>query len=109
MRRAFCHIYVDAAADEKLALSVIADAKCDYPAACNAVETVLVHRAIAKKFLPKLARRLQRAGVTVHACGVAGGLMGEVQGVGEWGTEYGSLDVSVRVVESVEGGDCAYP
>ncbi|HEY5330215.1 MAG TPA: gamma-glutamyl-phosphate reductase [Acidobacteriaceae bacterium] len=61
-----CHIYVDRSCDEAMALRVIEDAKCDYPAACNAVETVLVHREIAKLFLPKLAGRLDAHGVTMH-------------------------------------------
>jgi glutamate-5-semialdehyde dehydrogenase len=61
-----CHIYVDRSCDEAMALRVIEDAKCDYPAACNAVETVLVHREIAKLLLPKLAKRLDARGVTMH-------------------------------------------
>ncbi len=56
-----CHIYVDRAADQELSLRVIDDAKLDYPAACNAVETVLVHRDIAEEFLPKLLTRLRTA------------------------------------------------
>ena len=66
-----CHIYVDRAADEALALRVIDDAKTDYPASCNAVETVLVHAAIAADFLPKLAERMRARGVVLH--GDAGG------------------------------------
>ena len=54
-----CHIYVDAAADLAMALEIIDDAKTDYPAACNAVETVLVHQQIADAFLPMLADRLR--------------------------------------------------
>src|SRR6185312_2118513 len=61
-----CHIYVDRSCDEAMAMRVIEDAKCDYPAACNAVETVLVHREIAKLFLPKLAKGLHGRGVTMH-------------------------------------------
>ncbi len=56
-----CHIYVDAAANFDMALAIIDDAKTDYPAACNAVETVLVHQAIAASFLPALAARMTRA------------------------------------------------
>ncbi len=62
-----CHIYVDRLVDEEMALRVIADAKCDYPAACNAVETVLVHAEIAPTFLPKLAAKLRGCNVAIHA------------------------------------------
>jgi glutamate-5-semialdehyde dehydrogenase len=72
-----CHIYVDESADEALALRVIEDAKTDYPAACNAVETVLVHRAIAAEFLPKLAsgcgRRASRCMAMTGAAAAAWG------------------------------------
>ncbi len=61
-----CHIYVDRAADQELSLRVIDDAKLDYPAACNAVETVLVHRDIAQQFLPKLLTHLRTREVVVH-------------------------------------------
>ncbi len=61
-----CHIYVDKEFDEETALRVIVDAKTQYPAACNAVETILVHRDIAPAFLPKLAAALKEAGVTIR-------------------------------------------
>jgi glutamate-5-semialdehyde dehydrogenase len=99
-----CHIYVDQSADEVLALRVIEDAKTDYPAACNAVETVLVHRAIAAEFLPKLAERLRAKGVALHGDAMVRELLRgvEVEAVSEWHTEYGELAVSLGVVAGVE-------
>ena len=99
-----CHIYVDESADEAVALRVIEDAKTDYPAACNAVETVLVHRAIAAEFLPKLAERLRAKGVRLHGDATVRELLRgvEVEAVGEWHTEYGELAVSLGVVAGVE-------
>jgi glutamate-5-semialdehyde dehydrogenase len=85
-----CHIYVDRACDEAMALRVIEDAKCDYPAACNAVETVLVHCDIAKEFLPKLAKRLHARGVKIHAEDDAAPPVGQSGGVSptdSWGSE----------------------
>ena len=99
-----CHIYVDRAADEALALRVIDDSKTDYPAACNAVETVLVHREIAAEFLPKLAERLRARGVTLHGDALVRLLLRDlpVASVEDWHMEYGELAVSVGVVESLD-------
>ncbi len=63
-----CHIYVDAAADPEMALAIIDDSKTDYPAACNAAETVLVHEQIAETFLPRLAELLGSRNVTLRGC-----------------------------------------
>jgi glutamate-5-semialdehyde dehydrogenase len=99
-----CHIYVDQSADEALALRVIEDAKTDYPAACNAVETVLVHRAIAAEFLPRLAERLWARGVALHGDAMVRELLRgvEVEAVADWHWEYGELAVSLGVVTSVD-------
>jgi glutamate-5-semialdehyde dehydrogenase len=86
---------------------VIADAKVDYPAACNAVETVLVHRAIAEEFVPVLAAELRKRGVAVHGCAATRELLLEqgheqVAAVDDWHTEYGDLALSIGVVESLD-------
>lgn len=72
-----CHIYVDNAADFDLACRVIVDAKTQYPAACNAAETVLVAREAAPGFLPKLGATLAQAGVDVYATREAGAALGD--------------------------------
>jgi glutamate-5-semialdehyde dehydrogenase len=99
-----CHIYVDRDADEALALRVIDDAKTDYPAVCNAVETVLVHREIAAEFLPKLAERLRAHGVKLHGDALLRQLLRgiDIEPVEDWHTEYGDLAISLRVVESMD-------
>lgn len=61
-----CHIYVDKEYDKETALPLIVDAKTQYPAACNAVETVLIHRDVAKDLLPDLAKALKDAGVKLR-------------------------------------------
>jgi glutamate-5-semialdehyde dehydrogenase len=102
-----CHIYVDRDADEAMALRVIEDAKLDYPAACNAVETVLVHESVAKKFVPRLVKRLHKRGVVVHACEPSREILltaefGEMPGIFDWHTEYGAPEISVGIVRSLD-------
>jgi glutamate-5-semialdehyde dehydrogenase len=98
-----CHIYVDKSVDEELALRVIDDAKTDYAAACNAVETVLVHREIAAEFLPKLAKRLRSRGIVIYTTDDAGAFFyGDDPRVVDWHTEYGDLALSLGVVDSMD-------
>ncbi len=102
-----CHIYVDRAADEALSLRVIADAKLDYPAACNAVETVLVHRDIAPSLLPALAVDLQTRGVRLHADAAVRALLPpntaqEVRALGDWHTEFGEPELAIGIVDSLD-------
>lgn len=100
-----CHIYVDAAADFKMALDIIDDAKTDYPAVCNAVETVLVDEAIAGDFLPLLAARMKERGVrlrgSVEAVSAIHDVPVEPVGENEWHTEYGDLILALKVVRGV--------
>lgn len=98
-----CHIYVDAQADHAMALRVIVDAKVDYPAACNAVETVLVHEAVADDFLPKLAVALAARDVELHGDDRVIAELGssEVLPVADWHHEYGELALSIHVVPSL--------
>lgn len=98
-----CHIYVDAAADLNLATSVILDSKIQAPATCNAVETVLVHCSIANEFVPRLVELLQLGGVKVRGCEQTRAICGEgvdLVNESEWHTEYGSLTLALRIIES---------
>src|SRR5579875_3293610 len=97
-----CHIYVDRAADQDLALRLIDDAKLDYPAACNAVETVLVHREIAPEFLPKLIRNLRERNVTLHGDSELQALSSEILPVVDWHCEYGVPELAIGVVDSLD-------
>ena len=101
-----CHVYVDAAADPQMALDIILDAKTDYPAACNAAETVLVHESIAASFLPTLAQRLPAANVRMRGCDKTRAILADpaIEAVGddEWRHEYGDLVLAVRVVASID-------
>ncbi len=100
-----CHVYVDCAADLAKALSIAFDSKVQYPAACNAMETLLVHEEIAARLLPDLITRYQAAGVEVRGCprtlklGVAQDLVAASED--DWATEYSDLIISIRIVASV--------
>jgi glutamate-5-semialdehyde dehydrogenase len=101
-----CHVYVDRAADMGKAIAVTFDSKVDYPAACNAAETLLVHEAIATEFLPPMVTRLTLAGVEVRGCAKTVALLAreEVMPATEkdWSTEYSELILSVKVVGSLD-------
>lgn len=98
-----CHIYVDKDADMAKALPIILDAKTQYTAACNAVETLLVNRTVAKEFLPMLADTCKEAGITVRGTQeVADIIACEVMTEEEFHTEYLDLIVSVKLVDNVE-------
>ena len=97
-----CHIYVDAEADQDKAIPIIVDAKTQSAAACNAVETLLVNRTIAKEFLPKMAAALKENGVRLRGTEeVSRFIESETIGEEEFG-EYLDLIVSVKLVDDID-------
>jgi glutamate-5-semialdehyde dehydrogenase len=100
-----CHVYVDRAADLAMAEQIAVNAKCQRPGVCNAMETLLVHRDVAEKFLPVVAKALRDQGVELRGdrrtCEVLGA---EAKPAREedWTTEYLDLILSIRVVDSLE-------
>lgn len=98
-----CHLYVHPSADFTMSIAVIVDAKVQYPAACNAVETVLIDKAIAAEFLPRLYGALVAAGVQVRGCAAVAKVLPEVERVGdaEWSTEYGDRVIALKVVDGI--------
>lgn len=98
-----CHVYVDEAADLAKAIGIVVDAKIQYPAACNAVETLLVHRAIASQFLPEVTAALQAKNVTLYGDSAVREIVEIAAATDEdWSTEYTDLMLSIRVVDSLE-------
>ncbi|GAB1821439.1 glutamate-5-semialdehyde dehydrogenase [Herbidospora sp. RD11066] len=101
-----CHVYVDAAADQDMALRILVNSKAQRVSVCNSAETLLVHEAIAAEFVPKAVAALAEAGVTVHGdpAMVALGGSGVVAVTEEeYSTEYLSYDIAAAVVPSLEG------
>ena len=98
-----CHIYVDKAADVDLAVRVCVDAKIQYTAACNAVETLLVDRAIAPAFLPAAVAALEAEGVEVRGDAETCAIVNVKPATDEdWDTEYLALIVSIKLVDGVD-------
>ncbi len=97
-----CHLYIDGNADLSMALAVAYDAKTQYPAACNAVETILVHRHIAAAFIPALRQRFG-LDVLIHGDERTGALIDCIPyQAGDYDTEYLAMEVNIRVVDSIE-------
>jgi len=103
-----CHVFVDSEADLTAAEDVAFDAKVQYPAVCNAVETLLVHDNVAEDFLPEMAERYAAAGVELRGDERTREILGDVDvDVNEatdedWRTEYGDLILSIKVVDSLQ-------
>jgi glutamate-5-semialdehyde dehydrogenase len=98
-----CHLYVDAGADEQMALDILVNAKTQRPSVCNAVETLLVHAAIADSFVPRALRTLAECGVTVHG-DARFAAYGDVVLVtqDDFAEEFLSLDIAAAVVDSLD-------
>jgi len=96
-----CHIYVDQAADQDMALDILENAKCSRPSVCNAAEVCLVHRDIAEEFLPKLCRRLSRVELRLDSRAAAI-IDGTPAGENDFDTEFLDFILAVAVVDNVD-------
>jgi glutamate-5-semialdehyde dehydrogenase len=98
------HVFLDASADERMATEIVLNAKTQRVGVCNALETLLVHREAAPRLLPAVAEALQRAGVVLHADDEARAVLPDAVPAtdADWATEYGSLDLTVGVVDDLE-------
>ena len=99
-----CNTYVDRTADLKMAEEICFNAKCSRPSVCNAMETLLVHREAAPRFLPPLAARMQDAGVELRGCERARAIVASVKPAvdADWDTEFLDLILAVKVVDSLD-------
>lgn len=99
-----CHIYVHSSADISKAIPIILDAKAQYPAACNALETLLVDAAIAETFLKPLFKAAMEANILLKGCEQTRQILPEIEPVEEadWETEYGNLTLAIKVVPGLE-------
>jgi len=99
-----CHVYVDKDASLEMAERICMNAKVQRPSVCNAVETLLVHEAIARRFLPAMIAKYQAAGVEIRGCEKTSALVPGIKRATEadWTTEYLDLILSVRIVRDLD-------
>jgi len=98
-----CHAYVDDDADLEMARSIVVDSKCQYTSVCNALETLLVHRAIAAEFLPAAAEALRSRGVKLLGCpDTCAIIAAEPASEQDWDTEYLDYILAIKVVDSID-------
>jgi glutamate-5-semialdehyde dehydrogenase len=104
-----CHTYVDKSADLKKAVAIVHNAKVQRPSVCNALDTVLVHAAVAKEFLPMMAKELNKAGVELHCDEKSMAILKGDRSLklvpavaGDWGKEFLALIAAVKVVASLD-------
>jgi glutamate-5-semialdehyde dehydrogenase len=99
-----CHLFVDAAADQEMAIALTLNSKTQKCGVCNALETLLVHRDIAAEFLPKVAAALRSKQVELRACEESRAILSDATPASEedWSTEYLDLILAIKVVASQE-------
>ena len=99
-----CHTYVDEGADLEMALKIAVNAKTSRPSVCNAMETLLVHEAEAKAFLPMLAEAMKAKQVELRGCANTCGILPDIAAATEedWSTEYDDMILSVKIVKDID-------
>ncbi len=99
-----CHTYVDRAANLKMAEEICVNAKCSRPSVCNSMENLLVHEAVASRFLPPLAARLSSLGVELRGCARTCALIPDARPASDadWDSEYLDLILAIKVVDSID-------
>jgi len=98
------HLFIDESADPDWSVEIVHNSKVQRPATCNALETLLVHQAVAKSILPKVLKRLADSGVTIHGDEETLALFPAAVAATEddWNAEYYSLDLAVRIVSDMD-------
>jgi glutamate-5-semialdehyde dehydrogenase len=103
-----CHLYIDSEADLDKAIKIAIDSKTQYPAACNAIETLLIHQSIAPEFLPLIVNQLEASKVEVRLDEIGHKLLAnhssdlKLATADDWSTEYSDLIISIKIIPDFE-------
>ncbi len=99
-----CHVYVDQSADLQMAERIVVNAKCQRPGVCNAAESLLVHQAVAPRFLPQIANVLRQHGVELRGCEQTRRILPDLKPASEedYAAEYLDLIMSIKVVADLD-------
>jgi glutamate-5-semialdehyde dehydrogenase len=99
-----CHLYIDKTADISKAVAITVDSKTQYPAACNAIETLLIHSSIANSHLPEIAKALQNINVELRGDEKSRQILPNINQASseDWQIEYSDLILSIKIVDSIE-------
>ncbi|NUQ00128.1 MAG: glutamate-5-semialdehyde dehydrogenase [Armatimonadetes bacterium] len=99
-----CHTYIDDSADLDMAVSIAVNAKTQYPAVCNAMETLLVSAAVAESYLPRVAEELAAKGCELRGCQRTRAVLPTISAASDddWDTEYNDLVLSIKVVDGLD-------
>ncbi len=102
--KGLCHTYIDESADLQMALDIAVNAKCQRPGVCNAMETLLVHKGIAEKFLPELAELMKENNVELRGDEATRAIIPDISPAtdDDWSAEYLDLILSIKIVNSVQ-------
>lgn len=100
-----CHVYVDSSADLEMAVNIVNNGKTQRPSVCNAVESLIVHKDCADKFLPMIAERFKAHNVEIYGCEITKNILGEnilTASEEEYAREFLDYKISVKVVNSID-------
>jgi len=100
-----CHVYVDSSADLDMAVEITDNAKTQRPSVCNAIESLLVHKDVAEKFLPMIAERFRSHDVKIYGCDRTRAILGsgiEPATETEYATEFNDFIIAVKVVDTID-------
>lgn len=100
-----CHVYIDESADLEMAVSIADNAKTQRPSVCNAIETLLVHKNIAEKFLPEIKKAFASHQVIIHGCEKTRKILGDdviLATEEDYFKEYSNYEIAIRIVENIE-------